>query len=95
MSNRAARTVLKIPAAANGKRMANGKARSSEGNGEVGLDGLVGHAGYTVRRFQIWIFQDFIQLWKSIRLMDLNDGGCGIFQGNSSVLGTFVILTVK
>ncbi|MFZ2157983.1 MAG: MarR family transcriptional regulator [Bradyrhizobium sp.] len=27
----------------------------------MGLDGLVGHAGYAVRRFQIWIFQDFIR----------------------------------
>ena len=25
------------------------------------LDALVGHAGYAVRRFQIWIFQDFIK----------------------------------
>ena len=24
------------------------------------LDALAGHAGYAVRRFQIWIFQDFI-----------------------------------
>jgi len=28
---------------------------------EIGLDALVGHAGYAVRRFQIWIFQDFIK----------------------------------
>lgn len=28
---------------------------------EIGLDALVGHAGYAVRRFQIWIFQDFIR----------------------------------
>ena len=28
---------------------------------EVGLDALAGHAGYAVRRFQLWIFQDFIK----------------------------------
>lgn len=61
MSNRAARTALKIPAVANGKRTANGKTRPGEGNGEIGLDGLVGHAGYAVRRFQLWIFQDFVR----------------------------------
>jgi DNA-binding MarR family transcriptional regulator len=61
MSNRAARTALKIPAVASGKRMANGKARALEGDGEIGLDGLLGHAGYAVRRFQIWIFQDFVR----------------------------------
>lgn len=58
MSNRAA---LKIPAAASGKRTASGKARPGEGSDEISLDGLVGHAGYAVRRFQIWIFQDFIR----------------------------------
>ncbi|MCA6123984.1 winged helix-turn-helix transcriptional regulator [Bradyrhizobium sp. WSM 1704] len=28
---------------------------------DVGLDGLAGHVGYAVRRFQLWIFQDFIK----------------------------------
>ncbi|MGY2809660.1 MarR family winged helix-turn-helix transcriptional regulator [Bradyrhizobium sp. USDA 4506] len=28
---------------------------------DIGLDALVGHAGYAVRRFQLWIFQDFIK----------------------------------
>lgn len=28
---------------------------------EATLDALAGHAGYAVRRFQIWIFQDFIR----------------------------------
>src|SRR5687768_12556830 len=67
MSNRATRTALKMTAlkthaAANGKRMAigkacasDGKARALEDDGEIGLDGLLGHAGYAVRRFQIWI----------------------------------------
>jgi DNA-binding MarR family transcriptional regulator len=65
MSDRAAQPALKIPVAAGGKRgtngKGNGKARLSDGNGEIGLDALLGHAGYAVRRFQIWIFQDFIR----------------------------------
>ena len=42
------------------KRAVNGKAPRNDTD-EVGLDALVGHAGYAVRRFQIWIFQDFIK----------------------------------
>jgi DNA-binding MarR family transcriptional regulator len=61
MSRGAAQAALKIPVAAGGKRGANGKARPGGGNGEIGLDALLGHAGYAVRRFQIWIFQDFIK----------------------------------
>lgn len=61
MSNWAAR---RIPA--NGKRMTNGKARPGEGSDEISLDGLVGHAGYAVRRFQIWIFQDFVQTLSAV-----------------------------
>jgi DNA-binding MarR family transcriptional regulator len=61
MSDRAAQAASRIPVAANGKRRANGKARPKDGNGEIGLDVLPGHAGYAVRRFQIWIFQDFIR----------------------------------
>ncbi|MCP3369967.1 MarR family winged helix-turn-helix transcriptional regulator [Bradyrhizobium cajani] len=41
------------------KRAGNGAARIDAD--EIGLDALVGHAGYAVRRFQIWIFQDFIR----------------------------------
>jgi len=61
VSSRAAQPALKTPVSANGKRGGNGKARQQEQDIEVGLDGLVGHAGYAVRRFQIWIFQDFIR----------------------------------
>ena len=61
MSNRGARAAIKIPAAATDKRGANGKARPGNDTIEVGLDALLGHAGYAVRRFQIWIFQDFIR----------------------------------
>jgi DNA-binding MarR family transcriptional regulator len=42
-------------------RSENGNAHSDLMNGEIGLDALAGHAGYAVRRFQIWIFQDFIR----------------------------------
>jgi DNA-binding MarR family transcriptional regulator len=33
---------------------------------EIGLDALAGHAGYAIRRFQIWIFQDFIRTLASV-----------------------------
>ena len=42
------------------KRAGNGAAPRDIAD-DVGLDALVGHAGYAVRRFQIWIFQDFIR----------------------------------
>src|SRR5579872_3757129 len=42
------------------RRAGNGTTRRNEAD-EIGLDALVGHAGYAVRRFQIWIFQDFIK----------------------------------
>ena len=61
MSNRGAGAARKIPAAANGKRKTVGKARASDDTDEIGLEALLGHAGYAVRRFQIWIFQDFIR----------------------------------
>ncbi|MGY4254987.1 DNA-binding MarR family transcriptional regulator [Bradyrhizobium sp. USDA 4516] len=40
---------------------ANGGAPGGEAGDDIGLDALVGHAGYAVRRFQLWIFQDFIK----------------------------------
>lgn len=42
------------------KRTGNG-AGPPDVSDDVGLDALAGHAGYAVRRFQIWIFQDFIK----------------------------------
>ena len=39
----------------------NGGAQSDVMDDEIALDALAGHAGYAVRRFQIWIFQDFIR----------------------------------
>ncbi|MGY3295189.1 DNA-binding MarR family transcriptional regulator [Bradyrhizobium sp. LM3.6] len=42
------------------KRAANGATPRNDAD-EIGLDALVGHAGYAVRRFQIWIFQDFVK----------------------------------
>lgn len=46
------------------KRPGNGAARPA--GDEIGLDALIGHAGYAVRRFQIWIFQDFIRTLASV-----------------------------
>lgn len=40
---------------------ANGRAPGGDAGDDIGLDALVGHAGYAVRRFQLWIFQDFIK----------------------------------
>ena len=39
----------------------NGGAQSDVMDDAIALDALAGHAGYAVRRFQIWIFQDFIR----------------------------------
>ena len=43
------------------RRTGNGKAPRHDAEHEIGLDALVGHAGYAVRRFQIWIFGDFVR----------------------------------
>ncbi|WP_375158337.1 MarR family winged helix-turn-helix transcriptional regulator [Bradyrhizobium sp. RDT46] len=48
------------PQTAPRKRTGNGAA-PRDATDDIGLDALVGHAGYAVRRFQIWIFQDFIK----------------------------------
>ncbi len=60
MSNRAAQAVKKIPAAANGKRKAGGKARPADANDEIGLDALL---AMRLRRAAIpdLDFQDFIR----------------------------------
>ncbi|WP_051310465.1 MarR family winged helix-turn-helix transcriptional regulator [Bradyrhizobium sp. Cp5.3] len=57
MSERAIHRQTGVPAR---KRDGNGAARPNDAD-EIGLDALVGHAGYAVRRFQIWIFQDFVK----------------------------------
>jgi DNA-binding MarR family transcriptional regulator len=43
------------------RRTAKGSPRRASAEDAIGLDALVGHAGYAVRRFQLWIFQDFIK----------------------------------
>ena len=43
------------------KQAGSGSAQSNAMNDAIALDALAGHAGYAVRRFQIWIFQDFIR----------------------------------
>jgi DNA-binding MarR family transcriptional regulator len=42
-------------------RATNGREHGGDAGDEIGLDALAGHAGYAVRRFQLWIFQDFIK----------------------------------
>jgi DNA-binding MarR family transcriptional regulator len=42
-------------------RSAKGSLRRADADDTIGLDALAGHAGYAVRRFQLWIFQDFIK----------------------------------
>lgn len=44
-----------------GKRSAKRPPRRDDADDTIGLDALTGHAGYAVRRFQLWIFQDFIR----------------------------------
>jgi DNA-binding MarR family transcriptional regulator len=44
----------------------NGGAPSDVMNDVIALDALAGHAGYAVRRFQIWIFQDFIRTLSAV-----------------------------
>lgn len=44
-----------------GKRSAKRPPRGDDAGDTIGLDALAGHAGYAVRRFQLWIFQDFIR----------------------------------
>jgi DNA-binding MarR family transcriptional regulator len=68
MSSRAAQPALKIPVSVGGKPKGNGRARRQQPAVEIALDGLVGHAGYAVRRFQIWIFQDFIRTLASVEI---------------------------
>ena len=43
------------------KQAGNGGSQSGVMDDAIALDALAGHAGYAVRRFQIWIFQDFIR----------------------------------
>ena len=43
------------------KQAGNGGAQRDVMADEIALDALAGHAGYAVRRFQIWIFQDFVR----------------------------------
>jgi DNA-binding MarR family transcriptional regulator len=43
------------------RRPAKGASPRIDAVDAIGLDALAGHAGYAVRRFQLWIFQDFIK----------------------------------
>ena len=48
-------------------RAANGRTLGDAGD-DIGLDALVDHAGYAVRRFQLWIFQDFIKTLAAVNI---------------------------
>jgi DNA-binding MarR family transcriptional regulator len=61
VSNRAANSRTGMSAPRSRKRAGNGASRADAEDRDIGLDALAGHAGYAVRRFQIWIFQDFIR----------------------------------
>ena len=47
--------------AARKRKAAKGRPRRTDADDAVSLDALAGHAGYAVRRFQLWIFQDFVR----------------------------------
>jgi DNA-binding MarR family transcriptional regulator len=51
------------PAGKTGRKRRAGKVVT-----EFELDGLTGHLGYAVRRFQLWIFQDFIRTLSAVEL---------------------------
>jgi len=61
LSNQAVRPKMGIAAPTRRKRSGKDASHESEADRAIGLDALVGHAGYAVRRFQLWIFQDFIK----------------------------------
>lgn len=61
MSSQAVHPGTGLSAPARNKRSAKGSPRRAVADHEIGLDALAGHAGYAVRRFQLWIFQDFIK----------------------------------
>ncbi|QWG20718.1 MarR family winged helix-turn-helix transcriptional regulator [Bradyrhizobium sediminis] len=72
VSTRAARSRTAIPARparkSPRKSPGRGAARLDEAGFEVGLDALVGHVGYSIRRFQMWIFQDFIKTLSAVNI---------------------------
>ena len=59
MSSHAVHPGTGIPARKS--RPAKSRSRRGRTDHEISLDALAGHAGYAVRRFQLWIFQDFIK----------------------------------
>jgi DNA-binding MarR family transcriptional regulator len=66
VSNRAAKSRADLRPPPGRKRTGNGSVRRDARDREIGLDALAGHAGYAVRRFQIWIFQDFIRTLEAV-----------------------------
>ena len=77
MSKGAAQAALKIPVAATGKRGAGGKARLAEGNGEIGLDSLLGHAGLLLQlaiqqvAYHVWLSSQAGVWWPLVQFLCL------------------------
>jgi hypothetical protein len=63
---RTAKSRVKAQPRSGRTRRRNGGAPGDVMNDEIALDALAGHAGYAVRRFQIWIFQDFIRTLSAV-----------------------------
>lgn len=68
MSIRTARSKTAIAARPAQMSRRKSATRLDETGLEFGLDGLVGHVGYSVRRFQMWIFQDFIKTLSAVNI---------------------------
>ena len=58
---RTAKSRVDAPPRSGQARGRNGGAQGDIMDDAITLDALAGHAGYAVRRFQIWIFQDFVR----------------------------------
>ena len=61
----------------------NGGTQSDVMDDEIVLDALAGHAGYAVRRFQIWIFQDFI---RTLAAVDIRPTQYSVLTGHRPAL---------
>ncbi|WP_291693789.1 hypothetical protein [Bradyrhizobium sp.] len=59
VSNRSAQAPAQLQPSRKAK--GKGKPRSEAAVIDIDLDGLAGQLGYAVRRFQLWVFQDFIK----------------------------------
>jgi len=53
-------------APANGRRGATARGAARNGHADIDLDVLEQHLGYLIRRFQVWVFQDFIRTLQAV-----------------------------